>query len=126
MDTQLQRLALLESIGKRLTRLFGGKDKRPLLVGWDYPDRPESFGLPAREGGYGVISVLVRPGKKHVTLAGDRAYVRMIEAAWVAAAATGEGTGFSFAPFELVRAGWEPEWVAPADAAAWKPAKAGL
>lgn len=111
----------MESMGKRLVKLFGGKDKRPLLVGWDYPEHPELCGLPPRAGGYGVISVLDRPGKKHVTLAGDRAYVGMIEAAWVSSATTGEVTGFSFAPFDLVRAGWEPEWTNPADAQAWKP-----
>jgi hypothetical protein len=121
LDTKLQRLALMESMGKRLVKLFGGKDKRPLLVGWDYPDSPELCGLPPRDGGYGVISVLERPGKKHVTLAGDRAYVRLIEEAWESSARTGEGTGFSFAPFYLWRVGWEPEWATPADAQAWKP-----
>jgi hypothetical protein len=118
----------MESMGKRLVKLFGGKDKRPLLVGWDYPEHPEALGLPANPDGYGVISVLVRPGKKHLTLAGDRAYVRLIEAAWVSSATTGEGAGFSFAPFKLWRAGWEPEWTIPTDSAAWKPApvKAGV
>lgn len=121
LNTNLERLGLMESMAKRLVKAVGPKDKRPLMVGWDFTDAGSEWGLPAHQDGYGLIFLLARPGKKHVTLAGDRAYVRMIAQAWLDASLTGEGAGFSFEPFTLRREGWEPEWPVKADAAAWSP-----
>lgn len=121
MNTNLERLGLLESVAKRLVKAVGPKDKRPLMVGWDFSDDGSEWGLPARVEGYGLISVLARPGRKHLTLAGDWAYVRMIAQAWLDGASTGESVGFSFDPFTLRREGWEPEWRVKADPGAWSP-----
>jgi hypothetical protein len=119
LDTKLERLAFLESMGKRLVAALGKGDTRPVMVGWDYATEPAAWGLPAREGGYGLVSVLVRPGRKHVTLAGDPAVVRGIERTM-----SGEGADqghSSVGLFELTRKGWEPEWSAKASEGSWAP-----
>jgi hypothetical protein len=120
LKSKRERLIYLESIAKRLVKAVGPLDKKSLCVGWSYVDGP-SVGLPARDGGYGLVSVLVRPGRKHVTLAGDRSLARPVEDALLGVLGKGKLSGVDSSRFEFIREGWEPEWAAEAVESAWEP-----
>lgn len=122
MESKRERLIYLESAAKRMIKAVGPLNRMSLCVGWSYVDGP-SIGLPARVGGYGVVDVLVRPGRKHVTLAGDRSLARQVEASLVGELGKGKLPSVDGSRFEFSREGWAPEWVAEAVEGAWEPAQ---
>ncbi|AUZ88531.1 hypothetical protein CVO76_13465 [Arthrobacter agilis] len=121
METKRERLIFLESMGKRLVKAVGPLNRKSLCVGWSYVEDGPSVGLPKRESGYGLVSVLIRPGRKHVTFAGDRSLARQVESALSGELGKGKLPSVDGDLFEFTREGWEPEWAADAAQGAWEP-----
>lgn len=124
MDSKRDRLIFLESMGKRLVKAVGPSYRASLCVGYEYTHDHAAWGLPPREGGYGLVSVLLRPGRKHVTFAGDRKFARSVEAVLTGELGRqGRFPSLDSEDFDFFREGWEPEWSDKAAAASWKPAR---
>lgn len=119
MSTKIERLIFLESMAKRLTKKMGPLTS--VCVGWSYTTDGSELGLPAREGGYGLVSVLVRPGRKHVTFAGDRSLAREVEVALSGEQGDRKFSSLNSKAFDFFRAGWYPEWPDETVDGAWKP-----
>ncbi|MHA7287115.1 hypothetical protein ACX80I_12610 [Arthrobacter sp. MDT3-44] len=124
MESKRERLIFLESMAKRLVKAVGPLYRASLCVGYEYTNDHEAWGLPPREGGYGLVSVLLRPGRKHVTFAGDRKLARSVEAVLTGELGQhGKFPSLNSEDFDFFREGWEPEWSDKAAAGSWEPVR---